>query len=172
MFRQSTHLFILILFTILFSCKVQDTIESDTIENVVGEIFHDPIADGNFEICGAQNQIIQYYAFDKKAFKEEKAALIQYFKGKYIPILNEKKSGLIRIRFIVNCKGVAGRFRILSMNSDYEEIEFSNDVTGQLLNLTKNFNGWKAMQAGGDFRDYYQYLIFKIKDGELIEIMP
>jgi len=28
------------------------------------------------------------------------------------------------------------------------------------------------MQANGNYRDYYQYLIFKIEKGRLIELMP
>ncbi len=161
-----------ILLTSLFSCKGKERVESDTIKNVVGEIFHDKETDGDFEICGIQEHIIQYYAFNEKVFKGEKSALIRYFKKRYRIIPEANQSGLIRIRFIVNCRGEAGRFRLLAMNSDYQKVAYADDITDQLLSLIKNFKGWKPMQAGAKMRDYYQYLIFKIANGELIEIMP
>ena len=156
-----------------FSCKTTRSQKPDEIVNIVGEIFPDSISDNkNFNLCGAQDQIVQYYAFPEKTYKGEKSALIEHFQKGYEPVQNSKESGLIRIRFVVNCKGEAGRFRLLSMDSEYQPKEFSKKITAQLLTLTQKLTGWKAMQARGNFRDYYQYLVFKIENGELIEIMP
>lgn len=163
--------------TLFFSSSTNRTNLSQTtsISNVVGEIFHDPRRDHHsFKICGKQDQIVQYYAFSEKPYKGERSALIEYFKKGYhknkLEVRNE--SGLIRIRFIVNCKGNAGRFRILAMSSAYQPKEFSSPLTMELLNLTKEFNRWNLMSANGIYRDYYLYLIFKIKNGQLVDILP
>jgi len=77
-----------------------------------------------------------------------------------------------RIRFVVNCNGKSDRFRILTVNYDYEPIEFDKNITSQLLNITKSLICWIPKSVNGKKVDYYQYLIFKIKDGKIDEILP
>jgi len=79
---------------------------------------------------------------------------------------------LIRIRFIVNCAGDTGRFRILGMDKDYKQKEFSPSITDQILSITKSLTGWKTKTSNGETYDYYQYLIFKIDKGQIKEILP
>lgn len=167
--------FLVLIGLAVISCNIRKTTFTDSpkIINVVGEIFHDSLVDdSNFKICGAQNRIVQYYAFPEKTYEGEKSALIEHFNIGYQPLQTINESGLIRIRFVVNCAGQTGRFRLLAMDSEYQKKEFSSNITKRLLALTKSFNGWKAMQANGNYRDYYQYLIFKIEKGRLIELMP
>ena len=153
------------------ACSTAQSTPSEII-NVVGEIFYeDAIDDPDFELCHNQRSIIQYYAFNEKCFTGEKAAINRYFEENYLST-NTKESGWIRIRFIVNCRGEAGRFRLLAMDNEYQKTSFSPGITQQLLILTKALNGWKSMEANQVVRDYYQYLIFKIENGELVEIMP
>lgn len=45
-------------------------------------------------------------------------------------------------------------------------------ITDQLMTLTRNLNGWLPQYDMGDSQDYYQYLIFKIEEGRLIELLP
>ena len=147
--------------------------DTASITNVVGEIFQDSILDNpNFKICQNQDGIVQYYAFPEKTYRGEKSTLIQHFKNGYHPVQTINETGLIRIRFVVNCDGETGRFRLLAMDSEYQKKEFSSNIIRQLLALTKSYKGWKAMQANGNYRDYYQYLIFKIENGQLIDILP
>lgn len=154
-----------------FACKAAEE-TSYEIVNVVGEIFSDSISDNkSFKLCKAEDRIIQYYAFQEKTYATEKSDILASFFEQYIPVANDD-SGLIRIRFVVNCNGKSGRFRILGMNKNYQKKDFSNDITSQLLRITKNLNGWKPMKANGLPFDYYQYLIFKIENGQLLEIMP
>ena len=76
------------------------------------------------------------------------------------------------IRFIVNCQGQTGRFRVQGMSYKYNEKTFNKNLTSQLLSLTKQLDGWIIGENGGKKFDYYQYLTFKIEKGKLIEIMP
>jgi len=58
------------------------------------------------------------------------------------------------------------------MNENYEPKTFDKSITKQLLEITKSLTGWKILPDEQSPEDYYQYLIFKINDGQLIEIMP
>jgi hypothetical protein len=58
------------------------------------------------------------------------------------------------------------------MDNQYKEKQFDPRITNQLLEITKNLSGWKIKEYHGSEIDYYQYLIFKIEKGEIIEILP
>ncbi len=163
------HTFTLVFITscFLISCifhrdkpKVIDSIEFDeSVDNI------------DFELC--QEKLYQYFNDSKGlSFKGDKPALKKAFFGQYVNKNMIGESGLIRIRFIVNCLGQSDRFRLIGMNSDYEKKIFNSKISDQLLKITKNLNGWGIMKIDGKPVDYYQYLIFVIQDGNLINILP
>lgn len=139
----------------------------------VDDIVPDPKLDKNFTICNKEDEAIQYFN-DGKGFEYTggKYALDSVFYSKYKPIDLVEATGLIRIRFIVNCRGESGRYRILGMDSDYQEKEFDRKITDQLLSITQNLDGWPTKQWKNTAVDYYQYLIFKLEKGQLIKILP
>ncbi|MEM6805562.1 MAG: hypothetical protein AAF696_29465, partial [Bacteroidota bacterium] len=118
-------------------------------------------------------RVMQYFNNSKGLeYEGGKRMIEEAFEQNYDPEKASKESGLIRIRFIVNCEGKAGRFRIIGMNGDYEEKEFSENISQQLLSITKGLKGWKPKTFGSEVMDYYQYLIFKIENGHIIKILP
>ena len=139
----------------------------------VGDIKHDPkLDDENFVAC-RESMATQYFAFGEHLpYEGEKYEIEKTFFEKYKTPENSTENGLIRIRFLVNCKGEAGRFRLLAMDDNYQGKVFDKKITDQLMNLTKSLKGWRVMASKTDPRDYYVYLIFKIRNGELMEIMP
>ena len=102
----------------------------------------------------------------------EKYEVEKIFEKNYNHKIVKKESGNIRIRFLVNCKGVSGRYRIIGMDKNYKEKHFDTSITNQLLSITQRLVKWKPFIKNNIQRDYYQYLIFKIEKGELIEILP
>jgi len=82
------------------------------------------------------------------------------------------ESGMIRIRFLINCKGETGRFRLVEAGYDYKEKQFDPYITDQLIKITKSLKGWKILSDKFGPKDYYQYLIFKIDAGKITEILP
>lgn len=137
-----------------------------------GDIEFNPKTDDpDFNICYGEDSIYQYFNFSQGLqYAGEKLAIIKAFE-QYEPVLSEE-SGLIRIRFVVNCNGKTDRFRIISSDWDYQEKEFDPEIVGQLMQITKSLDGWLPQPAGPQPRDYYQYLIFKIEKGALTEILP
>ncbi|WBL44674.1 hypothetical protein PBT90_08270 [Algoriphagus halophytocola] len=139
----------------------------------VGDIPFDPAIDNpEFELCHGDSNARQYFNFSQGfQYEGEKLALVQEFKSSYEPV-GVDDSGLIRIRFLVNCKGESGRFRVIAMDNNYEEMVFDERITNQLLQITKQLDGWKILPTLEEPLDYYQYLIFKIEKGNVVEILP
>lgn len=127
----------------------------------------------NFKICNAEDQVIQYFNNGQALeYKGDKYTLDSIFFSEYKSVNKPGETGLIRIRFIVNCKGESGRFRMIAMDADYREKEFEKNITEQLMEITKSLKGWTPKVWKGTAIDYYQYLIFKIESGKLISILP
>lgn len=139
----------------------------------VGDSEYIPSSDSeNFQPCHGEKKVGQYFHYtDGLAYEGEKKALIQLFRQQYQPVEIDQ-SGWIRIRFIVNCKGEAGRFRLTSSDENYQERPFNNQIVDQLLSITKELEGWKILPNTTTPADYYQYLLFKIKKGHIEKIMP
>jgi len=127
----------------------------------------------DFELCDGDESVYQYFHFGEgPVYNGEKPKIFTHFESKYKPILGDEESGFIRIRFIVNCEGQAGRFRVLESDENYQEKEFNTTIVSQLLNLTKEIDQWEVFYRNEKPVDYYMYLIFKVKNGQLIEILP
>ena len=63
------------------------------------------------------------------------------------------------------------------MDEKYQEKVFDKLITNQLLLISKSLKGWIPKNFTSKTNevfnyDYYQYLIFKIKDGQITEILP
>jgi len=139
----------------------------------VGDIAPDPaLDDPNFSVC-RENYIQQYYSSSTSGFRGEKPALEAFFREKFTPNLKHRgENGYITIRFVVNCRGQTGRFRVQEMGGDYLPKKFPPALTGRLLDLTQQLDGWLPAQRNGFTFDYYQYLTFVIASGDIAQILP
>ena len=150
----------------------QNTSKTSNYPAHVGDIAPDStLDDPHFSAC-RENYIPQYYAANG-GFRGEKPAIEAFFKERFIK--NKKysrESGYITIRFVVNCRGQTGRFRVQEMGTDYRPKKFPPALTAHLLELAKQLDGWLPGQRNGLGLDYYQYLTFTIVHGELTQILP
>jgi hypothetical protein len=140
----------------------------------VGDIAFDAkIDDSGFKICTNETNIPQYYRFGKGLqYKGEKIAINKHFSENFKNRIQKNETGFLTIRFVVNCEGRTGRFRIEGMDNNYQKKKFDKELENQILKLTKQLNGWIVGELQGQKIDYYQYLTFKLVDGQLVEIMP
>lgn len=143
------------------------------LAHYVGDIYTDKeLDDPAFLLCGDQEDVFQYFNFSKgMQIRGEKKALDKLIRNKF-KNTRASDNGYVRVRFIVNCKGETGRFRVLSSDLNFKETLLSKELTHQLLTITKEIKGWQIIYHEGLNRDYYQYLTFKIINGELKEILP
>lgn len=165
MYRQL--LLLIALLTTLYSCGQNQEKGQNKYSNHVGEIaFDENIDDPDFKVADT------LAIFTKPRYEGDKPAIVNHFKEKYNSDGFEKINGYVTIRFYVNKEGEAGKFRIQTMNFEYQPIEFDKKFCDQILKLTKELNGWKPIQYEGKTYGYYCYLSFKIVNGEIKEIMP
>jgi len=166
-------LYIFFLLPILFSCQSEKRVT--IYPNKVGDIVFDKNIDSqDFKRCMDKDYGIQYYSINNSGglpYEGEKFAIIQ--KLEKLNLSSSKKiNGYITIRFIVNCEGKTGLFRVQQMNENYLEENLDKDFSVKLLNFTKSLNGWILKESRGIKLDYYQYLTYKITDGKVSEILP
>lgn len=163
---------LLICFVLSLNSYCQESYPEST-----GDIDYDEKTDKrDFKLCYSDH-IFQYFNTLKGfEYAGEKIALEKEVRDKYVPKNLPGESGLIRIRFIVNCKGETDRFRLISMDTNYHPKTFDKSITEQLTQITKSLKGWKPKLYEKDGKeypiDYYQYLIFKLKDGHITQILP
>lgn len=141
----------------------------------VGDIKPDSILDNSsFAVCNEEKHLFQYFnTGEGLQYEGEKSELIKEIKTQFNPVIGiENQNGYIRIRFVINCKGESGRYRVLSSDLNYEPKKFDKAIQNELLNAVKKLKGWKILSKNDRPLDYYMYLIFKIKDGQIIEILP
>ena len=130
--------------------------------------------DQDFQTCNSIHRIYDYYNGQE----------IIYYKGGKKGILetvNElldtekinKESGYLTFRFVVNCKGEVGRIVTEEADLDFQRKQF-NDLTRQhFYQIFQNLQDWIPIKnRNKEFVDAYYYLTFKLKDGELIELLP
>ena len=110
---------------ILLSCKK----ESKKYSHDIGYI--DPataLGDKEFKTCS--DRIYEYYNFEPYAgYKYGKRALRDSIAKKYSAIGNE--SGYLTFRFVVNCKGSAGRYQIIENDLDLKPKKFGAEQMAQ-----------------------------------------
>ena len=159
----------------IVSCAQQQQPEQKVYPEHVGDIAYDPeLDDVGFKVCNPQF-VLQYYNFGKGfQFNGEKKKILDYFQARYTGTPFKGESGYISIRFIVNCEGNTGRFRVIEMDMDYQSKKFSRELHDTLLDLTTKLTGWPICSYETPIQvvDYYQYLLFKIEDGAIKEILP
>ncbi|MBD0823920.1 hypothetical protein [Aestuariibaculum marinum] len=167
--------FLILLLAILCNCQLEKKASlKGKYLRWVGDIEqNNQIDETEFKVCNGDDKILQYFNLgDGPIYTGEKSKILNTFKSKYQPISDKNQNGLIRIRFIVNCEGNAGRFRVLQSDYEYQEKEFDKEIVSQLLKITKGIENWHVFKRNEVPVDYYMYLIFKITDGQLTEILP
>lgn len=161
---------VLFLIPLLINCQTEKTAVSK-YPNHVGDLEFDKKLDGNFKRC-SEDYSYQYYN-DSKGFQieGEKNKIIQEIQELKFRE-NKNSNGYITIRFVVNCEGKTGIFRMQQMDSEYKACEFDENLSNNILAFTKNLKGWIPKEINGSKRDYYQYLTYKIVHGQVSEILP
>ena len=165
---------IAVMVILAMACKSEKESGPSTYLRWVGDIAYDEdLDDPSIELCHPDGDVFQYHNVAMGLqYRGEKPAIRRAFQQAFKPVHMPGQSGLIRIRFVVNCKGETNRFRLLGADENWQAFTFHEDITTQLMAIAKGLDGWQPLDLDGTPVDYYQYLVFKMKDGEIIDIMP
>ncbi|MCY0976316.1 hypothetical protein PGH12_11440 [Chryseobacterium wangxinyae] len=170
---KNGFLFILLV-PLLINCQTEKSAASNYQSHVEDIVFDEKKDDPNFKRCDGNDLGIQYYSGPSSAsiqYRGEKIAIIKNLEKLKIGSSNSE-NGYITVRFLVNCEGRSGYFRVQEMDEKYKVIKYDKTFSDQLLSFTKNLGGWIPMKINGKNRDYYQYLTYKIENGKVSEILP
>lgn len=123
-----------------------------------------------FELCSTS---LHPYYYPELKYEGDFYAIKEHFKEYYQPVLASDNSGMVRIRFQVNCKGESGNFSVDTYNSNFEEIEVNKEIVTQLVELTRALKGWiPAKNEDGEPVNSHKFFAIRIENGNLMEIMP
>ena len=167
------HRFLFSILLLFANSTIAQSSENQHTNNV-GDIKFDPkIDDPNFKICN-KNESFQYYNFSKGfQYKGEKYEILKIWDEKYSKVEScSKENGYITVKFLINCEGKTGLFRIQEMDEYYNESLFNKELVYDIFSFVKNLDGWIINTYEGKTVDYYQYLTFKIENGKVKEILP
>ncbi len=126
-----------------------------------------------FELCGSEKAIVDYYNGDPDGgFLGGKKKLLSLIQEQLQPEKLGAEEGMLTYRFVISCEGKAGRFIAQGYDFDYQPKDFEATTLNHLLSILLNLNTWQACVIEGENRDSYAYLSFKIKNNEIIDVLP
>ena len=164
----------LILVLGIYSCYNSNTSQNkhEHLRHVGDIPFDSQLDDPNFKPCHEDLATVYYARFsNSNLYKGEKPEITKVFMN-MIFLKIEGSSGYITIRFLVNCEGKTGRFRVEQLDFDYKEKKFNSAIGDSILSRTKSLDGWIPAISGERAYDYYKYLTFKIIDNQITDILP
>jgi hypothetical protein len=134
--------------------------------------FIDPataVGDEGFTAC--ENYVYEYYnSFPHGGYKYGKKAFKDFVMGKFK--YEGMDSGFLTFRFVVNCRGVAGRYQIVENDLNYKPTKLNESLVSKLFLITQEAKEWRSIKIDDQLKDYYFYITYKLKDGKVIEILP
>ena len=145
-----------LLFFLMFPLLVFSQKEESEYPYQVGNIvFEENLDEKGFKPCN-HPFIYQYYNMgDGLEYQGEKFEIFEQLNLLHLKD-DLKNNGYVTIRFLVNCEGKTGLFRIQEMNEKYEKTKFSSKFIKSILDFTKGLKGWKQKKTNESFVDYYQ----------------
>ena len=159
----------LMIITSLLSCNTAT--QKDESLRHIGLIEYDSKIDTlSFEVCHVY-LIKPYFHHLDVGYAGEKPAMVRKYQTLY-KSYNKQENGFITIRFIVNCKGEAGRFRLIQMDENYKLKNFSDELVMQLYEITRSLEEWDVLQIDNKSYEYVRDITFKSYNGEIKDIMP
>lgn len=163
--KSITNIFLLISFFIAFSITAWAYYQTT---HEVGELQANGTTDKDFKVCN-EKKIREFYGI-KTDFVGGKTAIKNRIFSK-LQFLNFKESGLVTFRFVVNCRGKIGRFRVKTTDRDLQRSKVDPDNILEIekaLATLKNLNSAKN-KSGTSFDSYY-VLNFKIENKKIVDI--
>ncbi|PKV51322.1 hypothetical protein ATE84_3397 [Aquimarina sp. MAR_2010_214] len=152
-----------------------DTLSKHGIKRVGYIDFDDTIdADATLALCSSHARIVDYYngGNDRSGFIGGKGNLKKFIDKKLDNSKLNDESGYLTLRFVINCKGQAGKFVTNEVDFDYNEKQFSKQTVMHLYDIVSSIERWKPCVIRNIKRDSYIYVTFILKNGKIQDILP
>lgn len=170
---MKTHAYLVLIFCIFSGCKTSIEKISATKEpsHWVGDIpFNPKTDDPTFILCDSTNIIHRRnglnYPGGKEAFKNE---CLKKFQPR--PAF-QNFSGYVMIRFLISCeKQKTNRYRAQSLDYDFSLKKSPPELEEHLISIVKDLDKWAPRLEKDSGSDFSKYLNFKIKNGQIENIL-
>lgn len=124
----------------------------------------------NFERCSDKLPVGFYHSTAPYIYKRGKPAFRRFIQSNYSE--NDfTDNGYLNFRFLIDCKGEIGDVEINQLDTNLEITSLNDDLVNRLSNLTLEKENWNSLKTK-EVRDLYMYIIYKIENGQVVEILP
>lgn len=83
-----------------------------------------------------------------------------------------KGNGYITVHFTINCNKETGRFGVEQMNQFYEPTTYDPELIKYLINEISLLKDWPDLKLDYYYQDIHAFLMFKIRDGKIVDLCP
>lgn len=125
-----------------------------------------------YELCYDGNLYHTYNGAGLKAYFETKKRFRNSLEKSYNATENYMSSGYLNFRFLVNCEGNPGWFKVIQMNLDLVESKLDKNMVDELLKFTSDPVHWNSIEYKGNAVNYYMYVSYRLENGKVTEIIP
>ena len=82
-------------------------------------------------------------------------------------------TGYVTLRFLVDCEGLIHRTRVLQTDDNYQSYRFDKNLINDLNDFIHTLNRWQKGVSAYQMENlnYIAYLSFKIKNGEVVNVI-
>ena len=129
-----------------------------------------PDASPSFERCSEKLPIGFYHSAAPHIYNGGKYQFRKFIESNF-PKKNYSDNGLLNFRFLIDCNGNIGDIETNQLNFDFEPIELNQDLVDELYQLSFRAENWNSLSID-EPRDIYMYLIYRIENGKVVEIIP
>ncbi|RCR68773.1 hypothetical protein [Larkinella punicea] len=159
-------------FLLLFLCATKSICQAQLFDRSRQTIGWYPTdTTERFRPCNKDWGVYQYFSLHKK-YPESSMMLLKKVRSIYQKPENCTQSGFITFRFIVNCRSETGWYHTYEIDERYQARTFDPKIASQLLTFVQSLTDWPVGMVEGEAVDYFTYFTFKIKHGEIDNLVP
>jgi hypothetical protein len=148
----------------------QEVFETYHLDSDKGEI----IVDQNYALC-FEGYVGEYYYQCKNGDVTYKNGNEYLLKKIASSAPKTSGDGSIIVHFNINCKGEVGRFGLQQMDQNYQNTSFGLEIVKHIIQQVATIKEWPSSQSDYDylpFSDVHAFLMFKIKNGKIVDLCP
>ena len=80
--------------------------------------------------------------------------------------------GYITVHFTLNCKGKIGNPGLEQMDLEFQSTSFNAGLVQHIITEVMNLKDWPEIKPGIFYKDIHSFLMFRIKNGKIIDLCP
>lgn len=126
---------------------------------------------GELKLCGLG--ILKPYYLTGLDYNGGMYVIKKKYNDEYFPVTNGVNSGIVKIRFDVNCMGETGNFVFETYNLLYQPTILNDSIVNQTISIAKKLDDWiPGTNDKNENINSFKFIAIKVKDGKIKEILP